>query len=178
MKNVFLVLITMLLLASCNMQKYCAEKYPPSEKVRDSISYVEKLIYRDTTIFLKIAGESKVDTLYIGSIFDSAVSELETSLAYSKAFFINGKLIHNLRQKDSIFSLLIQKAIKEHSTVEYKEREVIKVEVKNILTGWQHTQIYAAWILAIVLLVGSLWRKLPSALIKKATSLFKKSKPP
>jgi hypothetical protein len=177
MKTVLIVL-TILSLTSCNMQKYCAERFPSPERVRDSISYIEKVIYRDTTIYLTVAGESKVDTLYVESIFDSAVSQLETSLAYSKAFFFNGKLIHNLRQKDSVLSFLLEKAIKEHSTIEYKEREIIKVELKNVLTGWQYTQMYAAWILAVVILVGSLWRKLPTAILNKAVGVFKKPKPP
>ena len=177
MKTILTVLI-LALLTSCNMKRYCNEKFPPQEKVKDSINFVEKIVYRDTTIYRLLPGEIRIDTLYIDTTDNSAKSELETSLARSSAFYKDGRLIHELRQKDSVLSFLIQNAIKEHSTVDYRDREVIKVEIRNELTGWQHSQIYAAWILAIILLVSALWRKLPSALVSKVMQVFKKKKPP
>ena len=173
-----LILLLVSFFASCNMQKYCSSRFPPTASTNDSISFIEKVVYRDTTIYLTMKGETVFDTVYIDTVSNTAQSYLSTDFSKSFAFWDGQRLIHELMQKDSSIALALSNAIKEHSTISYIEREVVKVEVRNELTGWQHSQIYAAWILAIILLVSALWRKLPSALVSKVMQVFKKKKPP
>lgn len=54
--SVLLLLLFGLLLQSCNMQKYCSEKFPSTVLKKDSVVYIETEKLRDTTIY--IPGES------------------------------------------------------------------------------------------------------------------------
>ncbi len=173
----FWLLSLILLASSCNMKNYCSKRFPVKAESKDSISFVEITKYRDTLIFVPVYFESKKDTVFVDSS-NSAYSTLTTSLAWSYAYFSNNKLIHYLQQNDSLIEINLKNAIKENSTISYRDKEIVKVEIKNELTGWQHTQIYAAWILAVILLINALWKKFLSNIFTKITHLLRKKKPP
>ncbi|MBS4060159.1 MAG: hypothetical protein KG029_07165 [Bacteroidetes bacterium] len=176
MKAILTVLI-LALLTSCNMKRYCSKRFPPDVIRKDSISYIEKIVLKDTLIYVPIPFEAKRDTNYVDS-FGCASSTLETSFAKSTAVYRDGELIHDLIQKDSLVPALIKGGIMEKYTESFAGTLEKSVIIKNELTGWQNAQIYSAWILAIILLFSALWRKLPSALVSKVMLVFKKKKPP
>ena len=174
-RAIFLLLI--ISLSACSLQKYCGEHYPCQPSVRDSIRTVTKVEYRDTTVFVQVPGETKTDTVFVDSL-NHARSLLSSSFAQSLAIFENGKLYHTLTQKDSTIVALIAKAIRLSSTESYEGKTERVEVVRNELTGWQHTQIYAAWILLAILLLKMAWSKLPGALMGKLAALFRKKQPP
>lgn len=165
------------LLLSCSMQKYCSKRFPPEIIRKDSIRYIEKVVYRDTIVYVHVPGEKVVDSAQADSS-GKALSVLETSFASSTAIFQDGKLRHTLTQKDSLVETLIKNGIRERYVESFDGSRETSVIVKNELNGWQHTQIYAAWILAGVLTVQLLWRRfLPSA-FTKLLKFFRSAHPP
>ena len=167
----------LIILSGCSLQKYCNAHYPCSPVVHDSVNTITSIEYRDTTVFVQVPGETVTDTVFVDST-KKARSLLSSSFAQSLAIYENGHLYHTLTQKDSTIAALIAKAIRLSSTTKY-EGKIERVEiVRNELTGWQHTQIYAAWLLAIILAGSWLWGKIPGALIGNLSRLFKKKQPP
>lgn len=165
------------LLLSCSLQKYCSKRFPPEIIRKDSIRFVEKVVYRDTLLYMHIKGDTIYDTLVVDTT-GSASSILETSFARSTATFNKGKLFHELSQKDSLMSTLVERGIKERYVESFEGSRETSVIVKNELTGWQHTQIYAAWILAGIMLVQLLWRKFLTGVFTKLLKYFKSAHPP
>lgn len=173
----FLLLLILLALTGCNMKKYCADRYPPIQAVRDSISYVEKIVFRDTTIFVRIPYEEKKDSVEVDTISGFTYSTLTTSFAWSYASIVKGKLYHYLQQKDTLIEARIKDAIKQHSKVEYKEKFTeVQVPVNN-LTQFQVVQIWAAWILLFILLVTLAFKKFVKP-VQWVLSFLRKKKPP
>lgn len=168
-------ILFMLLLTSCSMQKYCNERFPPALK-KDSIMYVDKIVYRDTTVYVFIQGDTIRDTVYLDTVSNTARSFLSTDLASSIAYWDGHRLLHELSQKDSTIALLLENAIKENSKEVYKDREVVVKE--NFLTAWQNFQIAAAWVLLVILLTKGLLDQLPTRFLKTVIEKFKKKKPP
>jgi hypothetical protein len=172
-----LLFIVLLSLTGCSMKKYCAERFPPSQIIRDSISYVETIAFRDTTIYIRIPFEQAKDSVNVDTLTGTAYSTLTTSFAWSYASLVNGKLHHYLQQKDSLVEARIKDAIKQHSRIEYKEKIVEKHIEVNKLSKFQGFQIYAAWVLAIFIIISSIIRKIPTAILKKALKFITPKKP-
>ncbi len=177
MKRLLFVLLLIAVISGCSMKEYCAERFPAVAYVKDSVNVINTITYRDTLIFVPVPYESKTDTIFVDAS-NSAYSTLTTAFAWSYAYFADGKLIHFLQQKDSLIELNLKNAIKEHSTVEYREIEKQVLVETNKMTAWQTFQMTAAWVLAVVILIGSLWKKLPTAIVGKLMAAFKKRKPP
>ena len=171
------IFVLLIILSGCSLQKFCNGRYPCSPVVRDSVNTITEVVFRDTTIFVQVPGRIVTDTVFIDST-NEARSLLSSSFAQSLAVYENGRLYHTLTQKDSTIAALIAKAIRLSSTTQYESKTERVEIVRNELTGWQHTQIYAAWILAIILAGTWLWNKIPGALIGKLMGLFKKKQPP
>ena len=81
---------------------------------------VTKTVYRDTTIYIHIPGAIVVDSIpvyiHVGSDgqvnISTPVNTLETSMAISRAWVENGKLKHELVQRDSVLKANIDNAIR------------------------------------------------------------------
>ena len=172
-------LILMAILSGCNMKHYCSRRFPPATQTNtDSTSYIEKIVFRDTTILVLLPGLNTHDTIWLDTISNAAQSYLSLPYATSFAHFKDGKLLHQLHQKDSTIAILIHNAIKDHTITTTQNKEIIKLEFKNELTPWQHTQIYAAWILTTLIIISALWKSLLSGIFSKLLLLTKKRKPP
>lgn len=171
----FLVLLPFTL--SCNMQKYCNKRFPPEVIRKDSVRFIDRVIVKDTLIYVLVPDEVKWDTVFVDSL-GSASSTLETSFAKSKAFILNGKLIHELTQKDSLIASLIKGGIKVRYIESFEVSRETSVIVKNELTGWQTFQINLAWILAIILVLQALAKRFFPAVFSKLLGLFKSKHPP
>jgi hypothetical protein len=146
MKNQLIgLLFVIILLSSCVTQQKCQDKFPPELITVDSIIRTTETIYRDTTIFIYLPGDTIRDTVIvevINGIANSRPSIHETDLAWSMAQVVNGFLRHELIQKDSTLARVIENAIRESATTTDKTKLITKVEEKNYVTGWQWFQIW------------------------------------
>jgi hypothetical protein len=175
--RLLLSVLLVLFLTSCSMQKYCNNRFPPATK--DSIRYVEKIVYRDTTVHVYFQGDTIRDTVYLDTVSNTARSFHSTALASSFAFWDGHRLLHELVQKDSTLAILLANAIKDHSKEVYKDREVVRVVEKNILTGLQNFQIIGFRILVLILILFLIWKRLSgSTILSGLIQLIKKRKPP
>lgn len=146
MKNKLLLILSIVILASCSPQRRLArllERYPP-----DTTRTVE-IIYRDTTIEVPIPGdtayiETEIPVPYLDvdsiskllglnadqktiiddlnkqltSSFDVAPIYNETDLAKSKAWIEDGILKSELYQKDSILNIKLDSAVRDNNTID------------------------------------------------------------
>lgn len=146
MKNQLIGLVFFaLLMSSCVTQKRCEQKFPQQIITIDSVITKTETIYRDTTIFIELPGDTIRDTItveVINGISNSRPSIHETDLAWSMAQVVNGFLRHELIQKDSTLARVIENAIRESATTTDKTKLITKVEEKNYVTGWQWFQIW------------------------------------
>lgn len=146
MKNKLIGLVFVaLLMSGCVTQKRCEQKFPQQIITIDSVITKTETIYRDTTIFIELPGDTIRDTItveVVNGIANSRPSIHETDLAWSKAQVVNGFLQHELIQKDSTLARVIEKAIRESATTTDKTKVVTKIVEKNYITGWQWFQIW------------------------------------
>ena len=153
MYRIVLAVIVALLLTGCVTERACQRKFPPQVKDSVRIEVVERV--RDTTIYIQIPADTvyRVDTVVVrNGLPESQPSYLSTDYATSFAQVRAGRLLHELKQKDSVIERVIDDAVKESSRVEYRDR-VVTVEI-NRLTGWQWFQIWLGRSLTILLIIG------------------------
>ena len=111
-------ILMMLALTSCVTQKKCNSKFPPSkdtiiiETVRDSI------VYKDTTIYIKLPGERVVDSFPIPCPppppdYIPRRVFAETSLAKASAWWSYPVIKLELIQKDTTIEKRLDNAVKE-----------------------------------------------------------------
>lgn len=114
-KLLFLLLIQAL--SACVTQSKCDRKYPAQSTVtiKDSIIRTTHTEYRDTTVYVYIKGETKysTDTVWIkNGLAYSKKDHLCTSFAESWAWVENGRLYHNLIQKDTLIGKEVEDAVR------------------------------------------------------------------
>jgi hypothetical protein len=137
------ILVSLLVLSSCTTLKKCNERFPP--KVETVTIHKDSTIYRDTTIYIYIKGETIHDTtkVYIdrSGLIQSDISFLNTQYSWSKAWVNNSRLFHTLVQRDDSISSTIRNAIKNQSKIEYITTTTIE-KVERSLSWWQTLQIW------------------------------------
>ena len=124
LKQIIIVVISMLFLSSCITEKKCWQRYPPKIVVKDSIVFKEKVItIRDTIV---ISGDTVIstDTVYVDKLTglmnsNKVWSETDYSKAYAQV--INSKLFLELIQKDTAIERLLRENI--------QIKEVYKTEI-------------------------------------------------
>lgn len=123
MKKIILLTITLIfLLPSCITRKACERKFPSIE--HDSISFVTNTVtvYRDTTVYIKLPGDTVYESIPIGE----GVSVLKTPFAKSYAWVKDGRLEHRVEQEDTVINRIFNGAIR------IKEKsEKLKTKVEN-----------------------------------------------
>lgn len=132
-----------------------------SQKDSTSVTITERLVFRDSIVFVEVPQEKEAATL---SRTDT--SHLETSLAISDAWMEGDKLRHTLLHKSLSLEKLVNipMYIKERSEATISAQVVVK-EVERELSGWQKFQQTLGLIslgaigLAIVLLIIRIIRK-------------------
>ena len=151
MKTSILFLFVLTILSSCTTQRKCLRKYPPQTSTvivyRDSIH--TEIKYRDTTIFVKIPGQTITDTVFVpvnspGPSYVPDTARAENTYSIAKAWLDWPKIRLNLFQKPQTIEILLKNAIKERDTYrELYENEKSK-EVVNVryvpkfwkIAGW------------------------------------------
>lgn len=145
------VLIILLFLSSCNIQKWCYDKYPPIEGYE--IETFTDTIIRDSLIYVTIKPDTitQVDTVYIEyNVLNLPYRRLDTEFAWAETWVKDNQRYFNLYQKDTIVSKLIKDAIRNSTTTVIETRDFVR-EI-NILTWWQTFWIWVGRSLTVILL--------------------------
>ena len=109
------------------------QKFPPSADTIKIIETRDSIIYRDTTVFIHLPGEVKIDSVKVPCpdlppAYVPDTVRAETPLAYSYAYLANtGRLRLYLVQKDTTIHQRLENAIKESF---YWRSEYEKITVK------------------------------------------------
>lgn len=187
MKRIFLLCIVLLLLSSCmttrlerqqNRRLAKCEKFGCNNLQSDSMMVIRETvtIREDTTIFVHVPGSIKHDTTKVvvkdpvTGMINSEKSILHTEFATSLAWVENGRLKHELIQKDSLMSIRIQDAIRITREQEHSKQVTKLPPVRaNFVTGWQWFQIWLGRIIIITCLIFGI-----SMIIYEKSKAFKR----
>jgi len=154
----FLILVS---LEGCfTTRNRCLRKYPP-ETSSDTIVRVvvrDSLVFRDTTIVVKLPSETIIDSIIIPcpppiSIPDTLT--VRTEFAIAKAWY-DGSLKLKLVQSGS-FQIKLDSVIKESYEWRDKYEQILKKEVVTIKAKvhWIYKVAVGAWILVFILVLLS-----------------------
>lgn len=155
-------LLLLLVLISCGTQKAI-----PMESAKDSVSVIikESVIYKDSIVYVEIPAEA--DKVIVA---DTDTSHLETSVAESEAWVIDGKLNHTIRNKPD---MRIPKIVNLPIYITSKETEHIssnvitrEVEVEKELNKWQIFRMMLGTVCMIAIGVWLLFKILKRVLVK------------
>lgn len=173
MKTKLIYCLIALILSSCSLttkteraenrrQAKCI-KHGCNQGTSDSVMVIRETltIKEDTTIYIKVPGESKTDTLIVekdkSGFAYTDKSILKTSFAISSAWVENGILRHELQQKDSTIVARIKDAIRITQIKESKKHVTQKPPERiNYITTWQKILIASGYILLIGIVIAIL----------------------
>lgn len=157
MKRLHLVTIC-LLLVGC--QPKVITEHVTQYVTRDS------LIVRDTTIYVKLPPEVKEVV-----VWPKDTSDLETSLAESRAYVDSLGLHHSLRNKNRDWGVTIPKVTRIVATAkEEAQIRTITKEVERRPTLWEKVRLRGFWAVVALAVVG--WRKEIWKILKRVAALF------
>ena len=134
MKQIIIALMTLVILASCSPQRRLArllERHPQPEKI-DTLYLPGETIYKDTTVFKYLPGE----TVTVNVPFDvpidipDTVIIAETSFATALAYLDDNHLGLDLIQNDTVFQWKLDSAIRENTpdTLKITNETIVTVE--------------------------------------------------
>ena len=161
MKKIIILIALVSIFTSCITEKQRAKICAscPKETVRDSI-YLEKIVYRDTTIYVKIKGENVVvfDTIYLNGE-QIKVKKVFAENQFSKAFswIDNDRLYLQLTQKDTTFIFNLKNALIEKDKIIKVLQSETKIVEVNKLTTIQKVHIFLGKILKYLLIIALLF---------------------
>jgi hypothetical protein len=171
MRHIILFLIFFsAIVSSCVTQKKCNSKFPPSTETVTIVKERDSIVYKDTTIFIKLPQEYMTDSVIIpcpppatGFIPDTAYAE--TSLAFARAWFNWPNIKLQLTQKDTTIEKRLADAQKEsyYWRSEYNKVKIIPPPVKYIPGIYRIA--FWLWIFVILSIAGFL-------ILKFRTKLF------
>ena len=158
MKTLLIIAGIALILSGCTTERKCNRKFPPQTMgiTKDSIIRTTQTVYRDTTIFVYIKGETKysTDTVWLkNGIAYSNKDHLITSFAESWAWVENGRLYHKLIQKDTLIGQEVKDAVRltwERAEKFYSKSEV-QVKTVRYIPKW------VWWVLGFSILAAGYW---------------------
>lgn len=153
-----ILLVIFMVISGCTTENKCNRKFPPQTMVitKDSIIRTTNTVYRDTTIFVYIKGETKysTDTVWLkNGLAYSNKDYLFTSFAESWAWVENGRLYHKLIQKDTLIGQEVKDAVR--LTWERAEKFYSKsdVQVKTV----RYIPKWVWWVLGFSILAAGYW---------------------
>lgn len=149
MRYIYIILLV-IVASSCATQKRCARKFPP--QIKTEIKTVTEIVYKDTTIYVHIPGDTVTKEVIVYVTEDgsnSELSELHTEFAWSTAQVVNGILRHELFQKETEIERVIKNAVREQSTHTVEDRVEIHRE-KYIPSAYK----YSFWLVLGLVVLG------------------------
>lgn len=122
------------LMSGCNMEKYCANHYPPTVEHRDSIAYVEIETLRDTTIYLPGETFTIIDSIPCDETNKAQLSlkEVKTSRGKLSIEVKDGKLKADCKT-DSLQALI---TARDRTISKLKEEKSVEVKTVFKKTGF------------------------------------------
>ena len=150
MKYLLFILVAVLF-SSCLTQRRCAEKFPP--QIVTETETVKEIVYRDTTIYIHVPADTVylTDTMYIyvtSQGYQTRLSELHTDLSWSTAQVVDGRLRHEIFQKEMEIERVIKNAIQDNST--NTVTTVVKTHEIPYVTKWhQFASIFTIIVLTL-----------------------------
>ena len=153
MKNLLILLVSIVLLSSCVTQRKCMDKFPPPPNDTITNTKIVETI-RDTTIIVEIPADTvyKMEPIKIGpdGIVNHPKIRLDTKHAWAEAWVENNVLKMKLYQKESEIEATIQGAIREY--VENNTTTIVEyVYVPVEFTWWETLYLTIGKITFIVL---------------------------
>jgi len=115
-KILILTILTGLIFSGCVTQRNCAKKWPPQTVtiIKDSIR--EKIVWRDTTIFVQLdpITVTKTDTIYIkNGVVQFREIKAESNYATARAWIGQNRLNLFLADKDTTLELRLKNALRD-----------------------------------------------------------------
>ena len=143
---------------SCATQKICSRKFPPHADTIKIVHVRDSIVLRDTTIYIKIPGETSGDSVMIpcpeviNYIADTAIAE--TSLAKAWAWWQYPRIRLMLEQKDTTIERRLENALKEvyHWKSEYEKITKVPDPVKYVPKIYQYSLMFSLVIILTVIL--------------------------
>lgn len=130
MKQIFISFLFVLTISSCVTRKTCRRKDAAGTAITSKELLKTLITYKDTTILIKIKGDTTSDTI----ILKNGLNRLSTPLAISIVDFKNGILKHRLIQKDTLIPTLLHHGLKNSITLIQKEKSQINENVSKGLS--------------------------------------------
>ena len=117
-KILFLAVFVASVALSCVTSSKCQRKFPIASDTIKIINTRDSIIYKDTTIYIEIKGETVIDSVIIpcpdpGPAYVPKKVYAETSLAKASAWFQWPNIKLELIQKDTTITQRLENAIKE-----------------------------------------------------------------
>lgn len=162
MKNLLLILASVIILTSCKIPKVIEKHY------RDSVHTSNTVIqYRDTTITVQLPPQIQIvhDTVIIykdGKPWTSNILKAETDFAQAFAQIILGKLTLRIENKEQVSIYLknaIKETIKELTTSVKNDNQTEKILVEYQMRWWQKIFFWIGFICVIIAIVFVIFLK-------------------
>jgi hypothetical protein len=149
-KNAILIAFIAILFAGCVTQRRCNLRFPPSTETVTLITEHDSIVYKDTTIFVKLPGEYRIDSVTIPcppppASYKPRRVYAETSLAKASAWWDYPVIKLELTQKDTTIEKRLEDANKEVYRWKNEYNKIVKVPppvkyipgiYKSALWGW------------------------------------------
>jgi hypothetical protein len=142
LKAVSLLLIVVSLSGCFATQKRCLRLFPPVASTDTVIRVVlhDSIVWKDTTIFVKLPGETFIDSLEIilnagndiNKVFLSDTLTLETTFARAVAYYKTPRVHLTLFQKGIDLKLKLDSALSEKYYWKDKYTEILNKQVKEV----------------------------------------------
>ena len=158
MRNIILLLILVSLTGCFATKKRCLRLYPPTSSVdtvyRETVR--DSLVIRDTTIYVRIPGETFIDfiPIYVDNKITLDTARAETEYIRAKAYYSNGFIFLEVKQLDIGLEIKLENALREsyywkEMYFEISNREIIKERYIPII----YKVSLWAWIGVILLII-------------------------
>jgi hypothetical protein len=156
------LLTLILIMSSCSVQKFCEKNYPCQTIVKDSIITKEKTVIRDTTIYVKVKGETVHDTTRVeipvqvpgkpAPLPQSKPLTKESKFAKATAQVIDGVLNLTFQDKDTTLEFQLKGVIQERDRY---NQELQQVKVREPVNSWFDHFIwgFVAGIITLIILL-------------------------
>ena len=158
-----LILLLIPLTVSCVTQKRCLQRFPP---VTDTVRIVKdsiRVITRDTTIFIHLPGEVKIDSVIIPcpppkADFIPDTAYAYTTLAFAKAWWKYPSIKLKLVQKDSTINAELKNALTEKFYWHSEYDRVTKVYKEKYVPGFWKFCSFAFIGICVALIGFVVWK--------------------
>ena len=153
------MVLLMIPLFSCVTQRRCLSKFPPVSDTITVVTTKDSVIYRDTTIYIKIPGAVQVDSILIPcpsvqpGVFIPDTAFLENQFSIARAWYRPPNIQLRLIQKDTTIAFRLDSAIREAHYWKEQYTQVTQTVTKKHIPVLYKIALWA-WIGAIIFVLA------------------------